>query len=447
MIHDKQLDYYAILKRCVDDTIHPGYTRYSNDDVAIFVGNLNLYLKVDQKGNIYYKLPMSKPDEQTWIQWNKLSELTSKVNGGFESYLRWIYEKYVDALKVGIDNRVWSMDLFYKTRELIVERLNHHIINRALDKLTVNIDNRVGSKAINTRVRYNYYHGCLEVGGIEFRPHEDAGAIQAKLNQLKDKYAQPHNQHNIINYLTDCIFTAYTQVSPSMAIEETMINSKHIHNNIQQTQSNANVPFSATMAMLKEEFNGNSDWTKVINKEVFVYNKNPNVLSIVSFTKDNTVAIVNDENVLRFPSGCINEDMQRSSDIGPAIDIFGVVIDKLEKAKGFNKLLEVAKMYWGFECSKIPRVIEHFQYGDATTTIVIDETNFGQTLIQHSVGNDNNFVVSSNLMSAFGTMTLEEFLEIRFSEDNRELASNFVLFHSRVKSYVKQQNKGDNDDR
>ena len=263
MIHDKQLDYYTILKRCVDDTIHPGYTRYTNDEVAIFVGNLNLYLKVDQKGNIYYKLPMSKPDEQTWIQWNKLSELTSKVNGGFESYLRWIYEKYVDALKVGIDNRVWSMDLFYKTRELIVERLNHLIIDRVLDKLTVNLDNRVGSKAIKTGVRYNYYRGCLEVGGIEFRPHEDAGAIQAKLNQLKDKYAQHHNQHNIINYLTDCIFTAYTQVSPSMAIEGTMINSNHIHDNIKQTQSNANAPFSAAMATLKEEFNGNSEWTKV----------------------------------------------------------------------------------------------------------------------------------------------------------------------------------------
>lgn len=447
MINEKQVDYYNILKHCVDDTIHPGYTRYTNDEVAIFVGNLNLYLKVDQKGNIYYKLPMSKPDEQTWIQWDKLSELISKVNGGFESYLRWIYEKYTDALKVGIENRVWSMDLFYKTRELIVERLEQHVIDRAIDKLTVNIDNRIGSKAINTLVRYNYYHGCLEVGGIEFRPHEDAGTIEAKLNQLKDKYSQQHNQYNIINYLTDCIFTAYTQVSPSMAIEETMINSKHIHDNIKQTQSNANVSFSAAMATLKEEFNGNSEWTKVINKEVFVYNKNPNVLSIVSFTKDNTVAILNDENVLRFPSDYINEDMLRSSDIGPAFDIFGVVINKLEKAKGFNKLLEVAKMYWGSECSKIPRVIEHFQYGDATTTIVIDETNFGQTLIQHSVGNDDNFVVSSNLMSAFRTMTLEEFLEIRFSEDNRELASNFVLFHSRVKSYVKEQNKGDHDDR
>ena len=54
MLHEKQLDYYAILKHCVDDTIHPGYTRYTNDEVAIFVGNLNLYLKVDQKGNIYY---------------------------------------------------------------------------------------------------------------------------------------------------------------------------------------------------------------------------------------------------------------------------------------------------------------------------------------------------------------------------------------------------------
>lgn len=125
MIHDTQLDYYAILKRCVDDTIHPGYTRYTNDEVAIFVGNLNLYLKVDQKGNIYYKLPMSKPDEQTWIQWNKLSELTSKVNGGFESYLRWIYEKYADALMVGIDNRVWSMDLFYKTREVDGKQLQN----------------------------------------------------------------------------------------------------------------------------------------------------------------------------------------------------------------------------------------------------------------------------------------------------------------------------------
>ena len=30
------------------------------------------------------------------------------------------------------------------------------------------------------------------------------------------------------------------------------------------------------------------------------------------------------------------------------------------------------------------------------------------------------------------------------TEDNRELASNFVLFHSRVKSYVKQQTKGEN---
>ena len=86
--------------------------------------------------------------------------------------------------------------------------------------------------------------------------------IEAKLNQLKDKYTQ----HNIINYLTDCIFTAYTQVSPSMAIEETMINSKHIHDNIKQTQSNANAPFSAAIATLKEEFNGNSEWTKVINK-------------------------------------------------------------------------------------------------------------------------------------------------------------------------------------
>lgn len=201
------------------------------------------------------------------------------------------------------------------------------------------------------------------------------------------------------------------------------------------------------MATLKKEFNGNSDWTKVINKEVYVYSKNPNFLSIVSFLKDNSVAIVNDESVLKFPSDYINEDMLRSSNLGPAFDIFKVVIDKLEKAKGFNKLLEVAKMYWGYECSKIPRVIEHFQYGNAATTIVFDETNYGQTLIQHSAGNDDNFFVSSNLMSAFGTMTLQEFLEIRFSEDNRELASNFVLFHSRVKSYVKEQNKGDHDDR
>lgn len=447
MIHEKQVDYYNILKHCVDDTIHPGYTRYLDDEVAIFVGTLKLSLKVDKKGIIYYKLPATKPEEQTWIQWNKLSDLTSKVDNTFGSYLSWIYEKYADALKVGIENRVWSMDLFYKTRELIVERLEQHIIDRALDKLTVNIDNRIGSKSINTLVRFNYYRGCLEVGGIEFRPHEDAGTIQAKLNQLKDKYSQLHNQHNIINYLTDCIFTAYTQVSPSMAIEETMINSKHIHDNIQPTQSNANAPFSATMATLKKEFNGNSDWTKVINKEVYVYSKNPNFLSIVSFLKDNSVAIVNDESVLKFPSDYINEDMLRSSNLGPAFDIFKVVIDKLEKAKGFNKLLEVAKMYWGYECSKIPRVIEHFQYGNAVTTIVIDETNYGQTLIQHSAGNDDNFFVSSNLMSAFGTMTLQEFLEIRFSEDNRELASNFVLFHSRVKSYVKQQNKGDHDDR
>lgn len=39
MINEKQVDYYAILKHCVDDTIHPGYTRYTNDEVAIFVGN------------------------------------------------------------------------------------------------------------------------------------------------------------------------------------------------------------------------------------------------------------------------------------------------------------------------------------------------------------------------------------------------------------------------
>ena len=32
------------------------------------------------------------------------------------------------------------------------------------------------------------------------------------------------------------------------------------------------------------------------------------------------------------------------------------------------------------------------------------------------------------------------------TEENRELASNFVLFHSRVKSYVNQQNKGEHRD-
>ena len=49
MINEKQVDYYNILKYCVDDTIHPSNTRYSGDEIAIFVGLHKLYLKADQK--------------------------------------------------------------------------------------------------------------------------------------------------------------------------------------------------------------------------------------------------------------------------------------------------------------------------------------------------------------------------------------------------------------
>lgn len=275
MKNEKQVDYYNILKHCVDDTIHPRYTRYVDEEVAIFVGSHKLYLRADQKGNLYYKVPTTKSDNDTWIKWNKVSDLTSIVNSSFGSFgwefslfIRWIYEKYADAVKVGVENRVWSMDLFYKTRLILVEKLEQHITESTLDRLTLNVDNRVNSETIDLDVMFNYYRGCLDVGRIEFSPHESVVAIRAKLSQLKAKYGQLGNQYNNIDYIADCIFTAYTQVSPSIAGEKPMTEA-HTHNNVKVGQStfkpyvpNVSDPNSppSIMSQIFSALHSSNDW-------------------------------------------------------------------------------------------------------------------------------------------------------------------------------------------
>lgn len=425
MPHETQLDYYAILKHCVDDTIHPRYTRYIGDEIVIFVGTLKLHLKVDQKGNIYYKLPASTSDKSTWIQWNKVSDLTSKINSSFGSYgwefslfLRWVYEKYADALNVGIKNRVWSMDLFYKTRLIIVEKSNQHITDSNLDKLTINVDNRLGFEVVNVVVRFNYYRGCLEVGGIEFSPHEDVNSIKAKLNQLKDKYAQLHNQYNIINYLTDCIFTAYTQVSPSMSIEKTMSTPNHIHQNIKLGQgafkpyvpdcSDSNTSPSL-MSKIFSALHTSSDWQQLGDDLTFRCTKDGNKDTFITYCH---AAAPDGGTLLKY----IRDDIEWISEYTINLDIENLrakgdelMVSLLEKVLQPNviQLISTPLTENILSVSYVDYIAEQ---GQPCYRLLIDES-IGQTVLK-SVGTSNDkFTVRSNFINTPDQeMSLDEFL-------------------------------------
>ena len=407
MIHDTQLDYYAILKRCVDDTIHPGYTLYTNDEVAIF----NLYLKVDQKGNIYYKLPAFKSDKQTWIQWNKVSDLTSMVNSSFSShgwefsvFLRWIYEKYADALNVGIENRVWSMDLFYKTRLLIVEKLDNHITYSTLVKLTVNVDNRAGSKPLNTVVQFNYYSGCLEVGGIGFSPHDDTDKVTAKLNRLKVKYAQLGNPYNIINYLTDCIFTAYTQVSPSIGIEQTMTDPKHTHDDIKLGQSmfKPYVPVAtddnspSLMSRIITALHNSSDWLQLGEDLTFRCTKEGNLDAFITFCHESAP---DGGTMLKY----IRNDIEWISEYTASLDIDNlrakgdeVLLPILEEVLIPNILQRIARPL----TKSIPSVsfVDYIREQDKLCYRVLINERIGQTILKSTSDANDKFTVRSNFI-------------------------------------------------
>lgn len=424
MTNKKQVDYYAILKHCVDDTIHPSNTRYSGDEIAIFVGNLKLYLKVDQQGNIYYKLPAFKSDKPTWIQWNKVSDLTSKVNISFGSYgwefslfLRWIYEKYADALNVGIENRVWSMDLFYKTRLIIVEKLEHHITDSTLVKLTVNVDNRAGSKPLNTVVQFNYYSGCLEVGGIGFTPHDDTDKVTAKLNRLKVKYAQLGNPYNIINYLTDCIFTAYTQVSPSMAIEKTMTDPKHTHDNIELGQSTFKpyVPVAtddnspSLMSRIFTALHNSSDWQQLGEDLTFRCTKEGHLDTILTFCHESAP---DGGTLLKY----VRDDIEWISEYTASLDIDNlrakgdeVLLPLLEEVLIPNILQRIARPL----TKSIPSVsfIDYIREQDKLCYRLMINESIGQTILKSTSDANDKFTVRSNFINTpEKEMNIQEFL-------------------------------------
>lgn len=425
MIHEKQLDYYAILKLCVDDTIHPSNTRYSGDEIAIFVGPHKLYLKADQKGNLYYKLPAAKSDKSAWIQWNKVSDLTSMVNSSFGSFgwefslfLRWIYEKYADTLNVGIENRVWSMDLFYKTRLLIVEKLEHHIIDSTLVKLTVNIDNRAGSKPLNTVVQFNYYSGCLEVGGIGFSPHDDTDKVTAKLNRLKVKYAQLGNPYNIINYLTDCIFTAYTQVSPSIGIEQTMTDPKHTHDDIELGQStfkpyvpDASDPNSPQplMSNIFSALHSSTDWLQLGEDLTFRCTKEGNLDTFLTFCHESAP---DGGTLLKY----VRDDVEWLSEYTISLDIDNlrakgdeVLLPLLEEVFIPNILQRIARPL----TKSIPSVsfVDYIREQDKLCYRLMINESIGQTILKSTSDANDKFTVRSNFINTpEKEMNIQEFL-------------------------------------
>lgn len=411
MIHEKKLDYYNILKYCVDDTIHPGSTSYNDNEIAIFVENHKLYLKVDQKGNIYYKLPAFKSDKPTWIQWDKVSDLTSKVNSSFGShgwefslFLRWIYEKYADALNVGIENRVWSMDLFYKTRQQIVEKLEKHITESTLVKLTVNVDNRAGSKPLNVVVLFNYYSGCLEVGGIGFSPHDDTSKIKAKLNRLKVKYAYLNDQYNIINYLTDCIFTAYTQVSPSMAIEKTMT-ANHTHDKVKLGQStfkpyvpnvsDPNVPPSI-MSQIFSALHSSNDWQQLGEDLTFRCTKEGHLDTFLTFCHESAP---DGGTLLKY----VRDDVEWISEYTASLDIDNlrakgdeVLLPILEEVLIPNILQRIARPL----TKSIPSVsfVDYIREQDKLCYRVLINERIGQTILKSTSDANDKFTVRSNFI-------------------------------------------------
>ena len=438
MINKKQVDYYAILKLCVDDTIHPSNTRYSGDEIAIFVGSHKLYLKADQKGNLYYKLPAAKSDKSAWIQWNKVSDLTSMVNSSFGSFgwefslfLRWIYEKYADTLNVGIENRVWSMDLFYKTRLLIVEKLDKHITDSTLVKLTVNVDNRAGSKPLNTVVQFNYYSGCLEVGGIGFTPHDDTDKVTAKLSQLKAKYGQLGNQYNIIDYIADCIFTAYTQVSPSIAGEKPMTEA-HTHNNVKLGQSTFKpyVPVAtddnspSLMSRIFTALHNSSDWQHLGEDLTFRCTKEGHLYTFLTFCHESAP---DGGTLLKY----VRDDVEWLSEYTISLDIDNlrakgdeVLLPLLEEVLIPNILQRIARPLTLFIPSV--RFVDYIREQDKLCYRVLINESIGQTILKSTSDANDKFTVRSNFINTpEKEMNIQEFLTWANSA-NLEPAVNLI---------------------
>lgn len=424
MINKKQVDYYNILKYCVDDTIHPSNTRYSGDEIAIFVGLHKLYLKADQKGNLYYKLPAAKSDKSAWIQWNKVSDLTSMVNSSFgpfgwefSLFLRWIYEKYADTLNVGIENRVWSMDLFYKTRLMIVEKLEQHITESSLVKLTLKVDNRVNGEQIYLDVMFNYYRGCLDVGRIEFSPHESVVAIRAKLSQLKAKYGQLGNRYNIIDYIADCIFTAYTQVSPSIDEEKPMTET-HTHNNIKLGQSmfkphvpdtsDPNAPASI-MSQIFSALRGSKDWQQLGEDLTFRCTKEGHLDTFLTFCHESAP---DGGTLLKY----VRDDVAWISEYTISLDIDNlrakgdeVLLPLLEEVLIPNILQRIARPL----TKSIPSVsfVDYIREQDKLCYRLMINESIGQTILKSTSDANDKFTVRSNFINTpEKEMNIQEFL-------------------------------------
>ena len=424
MINKKQVDYYTILKHCVDDTIHPRYTRYVDEEVVIFVGSHKLYLRADQKGNLYYKIPATKSDIGAWIKWNKVSDLTSMVNSSFGSfgwefslYLRWVYEKYADAVKVGVENRVWSMDLFYKTRLIIVEKLENHITESSLVKLTLNVDNRVNGEQIYLDVMFNYYRGCLDVGRIEFSPHESVDAILAKLSQLKAKYGQLGNQYNIIEYIADCIFTAYTQVSPSMAKEKTMT-ANHTHDKVKLGQSafkpyvpdasDPNAPQSL-MSQIFSALHSSNDWQQLGEDLTFRCTKEGPLDTFLTFCHESAP---DGGTLLKY----VRDDVEWISEYTASLDIDNlrakgdeVLLPLLEEVLIPNILQRIARPL----TKSIPSVsfVDYIREQDKLCYRVLINERIGQTILKSTSDANDKFTVRSNFIDTpEKEMNIHEFL-------------------------------------
>lgn len=424
MINEKQVDYYTILKHCVDDTIHPRYTRYADDAVAIFIGSHILYLRADQKGNLYYKLPGRKSDNPDWFKWDKVSDLTSMVNTRFGSFgwefslfVRWIYEKYADALKVGVENRVWSMDLFYKTRLMLVEKLEQHITESSLVKLTLNVDNRANGEQIYLDVMFNYYRGCLDVGRIEFSPHESVVAIRAKLSQLKAKYGQLGNQYNIIDYIADCIFTAYTQVSPSMAKEKTMT-ANHTHDKVKLGQSkfkpyvpdasDPNAPQSL-MSQIFSALRGSKDWQQLGEDLTFRCTKEGHLDTFLTFCHESAP---DGGTLLKY----VRDDVEWLSEYTISLDIDNlrakgdeVLLPLLEEVLIPNILQRIARPL----TKSIPSVsfVDYIREQDKLCYRLMINESIGQTILKSTSDANDKFTVRSNFINTpEKEMNIQEFL-------------------------------------